>query len=378
LFAHADFVLTGVVMTLLGPMLPVLSARWSLSDAQAGYLFIAQFVSSTAGMLVSGLLARRLSYRRTMLLGLLVMAAGMGLLARADWTFGLVAVAIFGAGFGITTPAVNLFIADANPGRRAAALSLVNASWGIGALSSPLLVAAAERAQRPALFLYGMTGALMVLAVCLLPVRFASDLHPAGVELAGRAGKGASRGLVILITAIFFIYVGTETSIGGWVASYAERLAPASLDLWAMTPAFFWGALLLGRVLAPLALRRASEVSVACGGLGIAVLGVGMLLAAKGMGEIMLGASVAGLGLAAIYPINVSLLRHWFGESVSAVSGTIFSAGNLGGAALPWLVGALSSHGGGLRVGFAVPLLGAVMLLGFYLRQAAGKVAGMA
>jgi len=30
---HAGFILTGVVNTMLGPMLPVLSARWALSDA---------------------------------------------------------------------------------------------------------------------------------------------------------------------------------------------------------------------------------------------------------------------------------------------------------------------------------------------------------
>lgn len=34
--AHAAFVLTGVVTTLLGPLLPVLLVRWSLDDAVSG------------------------------------------------------------------------------------------------------------------------------------------------------------------------------------------------------------------------------------------------------------------------------------------------------------------------------------------------------
>ena len=41
--AHAAFVLTGTVTTLLGPLLPVLATRWALEDASAGLLFTAQF-----------------------------------------------------------------------------------------------------------------------------------------------------------------------------------------------------------------------------------------------------------------------------------------------------------------------------------------------
>ena len=65
-------------MTFLGPMLPALSARWSLTDEQAGYLLFAQFFSSMFGMLSSGPLVRRVGYRMTFIIGLLLMACGMG------------------------------------------------------------------------------------------------------------------------------------------------------------------------------------------------------------------------------------------------------------------------------------------------------------
>src|SRR5256885_14980523 len=53
---HAGFVLTGVVNTMVGPLLPVLSARWALNDAHAGYLFTAQFSGSMLGVMGSGFL----------------------------------------------------------------------------------------------------------------------------------------------------------------------------------------------------------------------------------------------------------------------------------------------------------------------------------
>src|SRR5438093_12949422 len=70
LLVHAAFVLTGVMTTLLGPMLPVFSARWSLSDSQAGYLFTAQFAASILGVALSIVMVHRFGYRLTIYIGL--------------------------------------------------------------------------------------------------------------------------------------------------------------------------------------------------------------------------------------------------------------------------------------------------------------------
>jgi fucose permease len=87
------------------------------------------------------------------------------------------------------------------------------------------------------------------------------------------------------------------------------------------------------------------------------------------MSPLVLGASLAGLGLSSVYPISVSLLTQWFGRAAVRVSGGIFAIGNLGGAVLPWLVGLLSTRSGSLRLGFVVPLVGAMSMLVFYLLE---------
>jgi FHS family glucose/mannose:H+ symporter-like MFS transporter len=371
---HADFIITGVVMTVLGPMLPMLSARWLLNDAQAGYLFVAQFVTSMFGMLSSGILVQRFGYRRALMVGLILMAVGMVALTRANLVLGLAAVSIYGFGFGSNTPAGNLFSADANPGHRAAALNWVNASWGIGAMGCPLLVAWAQRSQHVPLFLYGTAAVLLALVACLSWVRFAADEARFSAVQPVRSGASIWNPRVLLVAALFFTYVGTETSTGGWVASYARRLDMGSHAFWAVTPSFFWGALLAGRLGAPLLLRRMRETTVASLGLVVATAGIVALLAARSMTPVVIGASLAGLGLASIFPISVSMLSHWFGEIPTRVSGAIFAGGNLGGAALPWLVGALSTHFGGLRTGFFVPLVGALIMLVVYLANGRRRI----
>ena len=80
------------------------------------------------------------------------MASGTALLASGPWGMGIVAVCVLGIGYGITTPAGNLRTAEINPDRSASALNVINAIWGIGAMSSPFLVAIAPARTPPRIF----------------------------------------------------------------------------------------------------------------------------------------------------------------------------------------------------------------------------------
>jgi fucose permease len=322
------------------------------------------------GMLVSGVAVQRQGYRFTLIVGALLMASGMALLASGSWGMGILAVSILGIGYGLTTPAGNLRTAEINPEKSASALSVVNAVWGIGAMGSPFLVALAQREHRPAYFLYGTAGALLVLLLALLLTRFVPDTH-AHIESSPRDKSFWSESALPLICALFFIYVGTETSFGAWIATYARRVDSRAHVLATVTPSFYWGALLLGRALAPIFLRFRSAVTVARSGLAIALLGGLALVAAHEMKLVVVGALLAGLGLASIFPISVSLLPGWFGPSARRASGAVFASGNIGGAVVPWFVGEISSHTAGLRVAFLIPLLGVSAMLVFYLTKSA-------
>src|SRR5712671_4825591 len=117
-FACALFVALGIVTTLLGPTLPLLSVRWSISTAQVGSLFFWQFIASTIGTLLSGVVLSKRSFRLQVLLGVAFCLVGVAALIRADWTLGRYWVACYGFGLGIALPAVNLAVAEANPTRR--------------------------------------------------------------------------------------------------------------------------------------------------------------------------------------------------------------------------------------------------------------------
>ncbi|HEY4052830.1 MAG TPA: MFS transporter [Terriglobales bacterium] len=369
LLVHVNFLLTGIVMTFLGPLLPLLTVRWGINDALAGRLFLVQFVSSMLGMFCSAPAVRRYGYRTTFIVGLALMATGISLLGAASYWIGVIAVGVLGAGHGITTPAGNLRTAEVNPQRSASALNVINAVWGIGAMSPAFLIDLARKLQHPAWFLYGTAIALAALLLAFAIFPFVPDSNAAGLRPgASQSVAWPKPSMLLLIGAIFFLYVGAETAFGQWVATYAHRLEPGR-SLWTMMPSFFYGALLAGRISAPLALRFVPETTVASTGLTLAFLGGLALLGARGLTWIIPGSLLAGFGLASIFPISVSLFPRWFRESARSASGAVFASGNMGGAVLPWLVGIISTHFGSLRLGFFVPLAAVSIMLAFYIAQ---------
>src|SRR5208283_5317701 len=90
LAACMAFVPVGIATVLLGPMLPTLSARWSLNYSQAGALITVQFVASTLGVAVSGVLVSRWGFRFAIKSGLVVMAAGVAMLLAGSRMLGIV------------------------------------------------------------------------------------------------------------------------------------------------------------------------------------------------------------------------------------------------------------------------------------------------
>jgi len=364
---HLDFLLAGIVMTFLGPLLPILVARWGISDAVAGRLFLTQFISSMFGMFMSAQLVQKQGYRRTFIVGLVLMTVGTALLASGPFLVGVAAVAILGMGHGITTPAGNLRTAEINPQRSASALNVINAVWGVGALSPSFLLNIARHLHHPERFLYGTALVLLLLLAAFSLSRFEPDTHETEAEDQSSAAEFFSSGMLVRVSLVFFIYVGSEVAFGQWVATYAHRINPAEHKFWTMMPAFFYGALLAGRTLAPLALKFVRATGVAQAGLTLALLGGVILVRANGTAWIVIGSLLAGFGLASIFPISVSLLTTWFGGAARRASTMIFAMGNLGGAVLPWLVGLVSTHSGSLRVAFFVPLMGCTLLMLFYL-----------
>jgi MFS transporter, FHS family, glucose/mannose:H+ symporter len=371
----AGFVLTGIATVIIGPVLPVFISRWALDDSQAGLFFTVQFAASLGGVLLSGVLTSRWGFRPALVLGYLAISIGLGMINASTHGVALVATALFGGGYGLVIPGTNLFVAESAGRRNAAVLSLLNFAWGIGAVAcSPLILLALRYVFLPSLLLaYASVGVVITLAFLLVP--FAAEKRADSAVATERTTATPALWITVALAALFFIYVGMETSIGGWTAEHAKRTVRRASLITTLAPMFFYLGLTVGRGLAPWALQRVRESRLVFAALLVASIGTTIVIASKTLPVALAGVAVAGFGCASIYPIFIAWFSRWYGVAARRLSSLLFSLASLGGAVVPLLVGLVSKEAGSLRVGLLVPLFGALLTMLILLllrRQTAG------
>ena len=373
------FIPTGILTTLLGPLLPILIARWALTDARAGDLFLVQFLASLAGVQLSALLLARVGFRPPFLLGLLTMALGIGTIWAGPVWLGFASVASYGLGVGLIIPTDNLLIAELSPDARAGALSLLNFFWGVGAVMCSLLMAWSDAHHLLPFFSMSVALSLVVLALAVQNLPFPQAIKSGASPI--RWGEVWSTPTAWLFAAVFFLYPGAETAIGGWIGSYMTRLGPQAAAtgvgslvarilgsrqpgaIGSLMPAFFWSALTVGRGLGTPLLSRLPERRVLQAGFALGAIGLVLLLRSSSMAEVIASALITGLSFSTLYPITIARLSHHYGVAARSIGSVMFSLACIGPALLPWSVGIVSNATGSLGAGLIVPLGATVVLL---------------
>ena len=364
---HVGFVLTGIVTTLLGPILPTLITRWSLSDSGAGLFFTLQFCGNLAGVASLGALLSWRGYRLTFFLGFAFVFLGIALLLPVGKLAGMVSTAFFGYGLGLVLSATNLWVAEVAASRRAAALSLLNLAWGIGAIACPALVVFAQKENQLSKLLFGVAGFAGLLALILAAIEIEPRTRESDTPKTRDAQAMQGTRIHAALGGLFFLYVGTEASVGGWIAALAKRITTMPGALWALAPMFFWAGLLTGRALAPLVLARISEATLVTSGLILAAIGTGGLLWVTTFRGSAICVAASGLGLSCVYPLLIAWMVANYGERARRIGSVMFALASLGGATMPWLVGFTSMRAGNLRTGLLVPLAGCLLMMSLLL-----------
>jgi FHS family glucose/mannose:H+ symporter-like MFS transporter len=357
-YTLAGFFVIGVVTVLLGQVLPVLSKRLDLNDAQAGTFFLAQFSGSLFGTLISSPIARRYGFVATTLIGVVMMVIGVPGLNFSAFVLCWISILVYGIGLGLTIPAINLLTIESTPPeRQSSAINLINFAWGVGAICSQPFV---ELVSRNLVAVSGILDiALVLLAVCFFSLHRAS-IRPTDDEQAQPTARIWRQPASWLFIAFGFFVIGIETGLGGWLTSYSESLKQIGYDGINGAVVFF-SFMVLGRGLASVISRRLSE-NVLISICAVTLL-TGIALIVTSEAAAVVGAAVAGLGTSAIFPTNMVRFTRIFGRDSTRQATPLFIAGITGAASLSWLIGLVSTEFGSLRIGIVVVLIAAVLVL---------------
>jgi fucose permease len=341
LAAYAGHFLFGIVMALLGAILPALSSRVGMDLSQAGTLFLVMNFCILVSSLGLGPLMDRYGMKPPLVIGPLFTGAALVVVALArqysQLPWGL---ALLGLGGGALNSAGNTLVADLHtaPGARAAALNRLGVFYGIGALVIPLAIGLL-------LDRVGITTILLAAALLSLVVAGGNALaalpppkHERHVA-PGEVARFLRQPFVLVFAALLFFQSGNEFVAGGYASSFLVREAGFSLRAASWALAGYWAALMLARVvLSRLALRvEGFRLLVGCALASAA--GTALLAASRHDALAVLAVAWIGAGLAGIFPTALGLVGARYPSYTGTVFGLLLTAALCGGMLLPWLTG---------------------------------------
>jgi fucose permease len=369
LVSYAAFVLVGVSAGAGGVLLPSQMASYGVDRATIGITFFAISAGYVLAGLSNGALLGRLGTRIALAVGGgAYVIAGLYLASRPPFAAFVLAQVVIGYGLGALESALNVYLAGL-PGATAL-LNRLHAFFGVGALIGPLMAAwiLHVASWMTVWLVLAVAGAPLVAGFLLAyprrrtpaPVPSAPVPQAPGMVVpdAPVAGGGASqRGLlgtalrdrgVQLGTAMLAVYVGLEISVGNWGFSYLVQTRALPGTLAGYTVSGYWLGLTLGRFLiSPIATRAGvSPVGMiyAClAGITVAI-GLAWLLPTA---PACVALGLLGFFLGPVFPTTMAIApRLTQDRLVPTAIGVMNAVSLVGGAALPWLVGALAQASG--------------------------------
>jgi MFS transporter, FHS family, glucose/mannose:H+ symporter len=362
---HYGLVLAGLGTALLGPILPLLARQWAMQDSQSGLLMMAKFCGAfLGGVSVSGRL------RRSLLVGLAAGTVGFGMFSLAPtMSVGCVGLFVGGFGLGQMITSINILAGRRFTAQRGSALSMLNFSFSLGAMLSALLAAwlLPKFALRQLLecfatmFLLGTIGLLLQMRDEDGGLSSASISEELAVSAEGLPVAGIGSRAYLYFAGLLFLYGGLETCLSGWLTTFALRYGDKTLVVSEYTTLLLWMSLTVGRVGAAAVMLRVGERTVQRWGLALAALFTAGLAMAHSAATIAGFAVLLGLSLAPFFPATFALLMAE--RPAARQAGIVLAVSGLGAAALPWLMGVVSTRTGSLQIALALPFAAAVALL---------------
>jgi MFS family permease len=228
---------------------------YDLSNTLYGAMFLPQVLTAITMSLLGVGLAHRISAKRVLLIGLaaniismvvLVLSTGFESDLAVAYPMLLVATAFLGAGFGLTVPVLNTFVAAFTPDRADRAVLVLNALLGLGTALAPVFVAVFVGLG----FWWGLPVlstillVLLLLASARLPLR--ADTAVAGGQLVQRAGIPPR---FWLFAAFAVLYGICETMNGNWSQQDMTSELGASATQASLALTAFWAMVTVGRLL---------------------------------------------------------------------------------------------------------------------------------
>jgi MFS transporter, FHS family, glucose/mannose:H+ symporter len=360
----ASFLISGMLMSFLGAILPAWRYHLTADFHEVGYYFLSLNMGFLMSVGAAHVLLPRRGVKFVLVAANAMACAGFVYLAltsppvAAIWR--LLGVVWIGLSAGLLNAGVFQAISPLYRHDRAATMNLAGVMFGLGCLLTALLVAGTY-------FVYTVPSILILFAI--LPGFFAANyvkakLTPRAVfqpvPLAQLLRDFRNPGAILFSLLLFFQF-GNEWSIAGWLPLFLIRRLGISPADSLLLLALYWSALLVGRIVSQLLLKRMSHGFLLIGSIVSGLLGTLVLGSTNNLFGAAMGILFVGGGFASVYPLVVEKIGHRFPYYHPGFYNGIFSFAITGGFVAPWLLGYFAQSWG-IQAVMMAPLLGTCMV----------------
>ena len=351
LLAYIAFIALGMPDGLLGVAWPSIRTGFMLPVDAVGLLITAAVAGYLTSSFLSGPLIARFNVGNVLAVSCAMTGAGLigYTLVPAWWMMVLLGV-VAGLGAGAIDAGLNTYVA-ANFGE--GMMQWLHACYGIGVTLGPIIMTTALSTQNSWRLGYQVVGVFqLAMAVCFaLTLKLWNQKEAVtGSEAPKRLTdyktplvKTLVQPRVWLSVALFFLYVGSEVTVGTWaytLLTESRGIRPESAGLLVSS---YWAAFTVGRILAGLYAKRVGVNRLVTGGLMVAMLGAVLLWWNPVKAANLISIPLIGLAIAPIFPALISGTSRRVGAHNAANTiGMQMAASGLGTAVIPSLVGVLA------------------------------------
>lgn len=375
------FFMMGFITCLNDILVPYLKQVFNLSYTQASLIQFCFFSAYAIMSIPSSKLIEKIGYKKAMITGFVVAAAGCLLFFPAvtmhSYAVFLFALFVLATGIVLLQVAANPYVAVlGDPESSSARLTFAQALNSVGTFLAPyfgsfFILSALSHTSADAVKIpyIGLAVTLIVIAFILsrfkLPVISTSNEDE--VELVVDSSKKSAWNFPHLVFGVIaiFMYVGGEVAIGSYLINYFKQPEIAGLteESGAVFVSYYWGGAMVGRFLGSALLSKFKPNLVLS---VFAILAITMILiSVNSTGEVAKWSIISvGFFNSIMFPTIFTLAVKGLGKFTTQASGFLSTA-IVGGAIVPVLFGAVVDHymnnnqteATGLRYALIIPMI---------------------
>ncbi len=361
----------GIVLTVLGAVLPSVITRFGIDKVQAGSLFLLMTFAILAASLVFGPLADRYGYKGMLLVATALIALGLeGIAFAGSMSVLRIAIVLIGFGGGIINGGTNALVADISSEEKGANLNLLGVFFGIGAVGVPFILATLGESFPQSTVIAAVGALVLIPLLAIAMTEFPAPKQAQGFPIAA-AGKLVRDPLLLMMGIMLFLESGMEITVGGWTSTFVNEVLAVPARRALVILSLYWLGMMLARLALGTFLRRMPPARAMFACITVGLVGALILLNTRDPHIAAVSVFMLGVGFAATFPTVLGFV----GERYAALAGTAFSLvismALVGGMLMPWLAGVIgASHG--MRGSFVIvptALLLLAILLGILVRS---------